>query len=183
VLGVVYRRSGAFDFSAYEGDYLRPVTRDGSFNPPDTIAVGLSSHVTSSLMVAIDVARVGYSALLDGYISAQTAGTGARAVNFAIEDVTEMHGGLEYVLPTRWSPSLRVGAWRDPNHSIVYHAPANPDNEDQRFAAYVPGASDLTHLTFGAGVAISPRYEINGGVDLSARTRVISLSAVVRLAQ
>jgi len=183
VLGVVYRHADGFDFAAYEGDYLRPVTRNGSFDPPDTIAIGLSSHLTSSLMIAVDVARVGYSSLLDGYISAQTAGTAGRAANFVIDDVTEVHAGVEYVLPVKLSPSLRAGVWRDPNHSIVYHSPANADNEDQRFAAYLPGASDQTHVTFGAGIALSPRYEINGGADISSRSRVVSLSAVVRLAQ
>jgi long-chain fatty acid transport protein len=183
VLGIVYRRAGRFEFSAYEGDYLRPVNRDGSFDPPDTLSVGLASHVTSSLTVTVDVARVGYQSLLDGYISAQTAATGSKRPNFQIDDVTEIHGGMEYVFASRFSPAVRVGAWRDPNHAIVYHAPAPADSEDERFAAYLPGAADLTHVTFGAGMAFSSRYEINGGADLSSRTRVISLSAVVRLTQ
>lgn len=182
VLGVVYRRVGRFDFSAFEGDFLRPVNRDSTFDSPDTLAIGLSSHVTSSLMVAVDVARVGYSSLVDGFISAQ-AGQAVPAANFVIDDVTEIHAGVEYVMPMSMSPSLRVGAWRDPNHSVVYHSPSTTANEDARFAAYLPAASDVTHFTFGAGVAISPRYEINGGVDVSSRTRVISLSAVIRLAQ
>ena len=183
VLGVVYRHVDRFNFSAFEGDFRSPVNRDSTFDSPDTLALGLSSHLTSSLMVAVDVARVGYSSLQDGFISSQTAGQGARAANFVIEDVTEIHAGVEYVMPMRMSPSLRVGAWRDPSHAIVYHSPANPDNQDRVFAAYLPGASDVTHFTFGAGLAISPRYELNGGIDMSSRSRVISFSAVVRLAQ
>lgn len=181
VLGVVYRRVGRFDFSAFEGDFLAPVTRDSTFDPPDTFAIGLSSHLTPSLTVAVDVAHVRYSSLLDGYISAQTAGQGARGRNFTIDDVTEIHAGVEYVFPSRLSPALRVGAWRDPNHSIVYRAPANPDVLDERFAAYLPGAGDLTHVTFGVGLALSPRYELNGGADISSRSRVLSVSAVLRL--
>jgi long-chain fatty acid transport protein len=182
VLGVVYRRAGRFGFSAFEGDFFEPVTRDSTFDPPDTLAVGLSSHVTPSLTVAVDVAAVGYSSLLDGYISAQ-APTGAKGTNFTIEDVIEIHAGVEYVFAAPFSPALRIGAWRDPNHAIVYRAPANPDLLDERFAAYLPSAEDVTHVTFGAGMAFSPRYEINGAVDLSSRSRVFSLSAVLRLTQ
>jgi long-subunit fatty acid transport protein len=180
-LGVVYRRAGRFGFSGFEGDFFEPVARDGTFEAPDTLAIGMSSHLTPSLTVAVDVSHVGYSSLLDGYISAQTAATGAKRTNFRIADVTEIHAGVEYVFAVVYSPAIRVGAWRDPNHSTVYAAPSNPDLLDQRFAAYLPGAADLTHVTFGAGVAFSPRYEINGAADLSSRTRVFSLSAVMRL--
>jgi hypothetical protein len=183
VLGLVYRHAGAFDFSAFEGALFEPVTRDSTFDPPDTFAIGMSSHLTQSLTATVDVAFVRYSELLDGYISAQSAATGANSVNFTIDDVTEIHAGVEYVFARRFSPALRVGAWRDPNHSIVYNAQSSTDLLEQRFAAYLPGADDLTHLTFGAGLALSPRYEINGAVDVSKRTRVISLSAVVRVVQ
>lgn len=182
VLGVVYRRTGQFDFSAFEGDIVAPVNRDSTFDPPDTLAIGLSSHVTPALTVAVDVARVRYSSLLDGYIRAQ-AGSEAKAPNFTIEDVTEIHAGVEYVFPSRFSPALRLGAWRDPNHSVVYRTPANPDVFDERFSAYLPGDDDVTHFTFGAGMAFSPRYEINGGADLSSRSKVFSVSAVLRLTQ
>lgn len=180
-LGVVYRRAGRFAFSGFEGDVFEPVARNGTFDPPDTLAVGLSSHLTPSLTVAVDVSHVGYRSLLDGYISAQTAATGAKRANFRIADVTEIHGGVEYVFAVRYSPAIRAGAWRDPAHSTVYASPSNPDLLDQRFAAYLPAGRDLTHVTVGAGMAFSPRYEINGAADLSSRTRVFSLSAVVRL--
>jgi hypothetical protein len=39
---------------------------------------------------------------------------------------------------------------------------------------------DLVHYTFGAGVPITERFEVNGAGDITSRTRVYSASVVVR---
>jgi len=182
VLGIVYRQSGNFDFLAYEEDLFQSTT-DARKNPTETLSIGLSSHATGSLTWALDATHVRYSSLLSGYIGVKQPADGvSRFQNFILDDVTELHAGIEYVLPLGLSPAVRAGAWHDPNHLISYRPPSNPDQLDRLFAAYLPVSDDLIHLTFGIGLALSSRYEINAAIDRSARTRVLSVSTVIRLA-
>ena len=122
---------------------------------------------------------MGYQALLDGYVSAQTEAS-AKGAHFKLDDGNEIHGGFEYTLPGTIAPRLRIGVWRDPDHGVRYEAPESPNIIDQRFAAYLPAYGAQTHFTFGGGVSIK-RLELNVGADLSHRARLFSLTSVLRL--
>ena len=82
----------------------------------------------------------------------------------------------------RGAPAVRVGTWYDPDHAVRYES-TTADLTDERFTAYLPGGDDLTHFTFGAGVAPSNRFEVNFAGDVSSRTRIFSASIVVRFGQ
>ena len=102
-----------------------------------------------------------------------------RPDNFALDSGTEIHAGFEYVFSTRGSPAVRLGTWYDPAHAVRYES-TTQDLVDERFAAYLPGADDLVHYTFGAGLAPNNRFEINFAGDVSSSTRIFSASIVVR---
>ena len=182
ILGAVYRYSPKLAFTGFEGDITSPVARDGEFQAPDTITGGLAMRFGQGATVTVDISRVNYQTLIDTYVAPQTASS-EKGANFSVDNATEIHAGFEYVLPTRGSPALRIGTWYDPDHSIRYNVPANPDALDQRFGAYLPGADDAMHLTLGGGAAISKQFEVNAAADLSSRSRIVSISAVIRFAK
>jgi long-subunit fatty acid transport protein len=180
-VGIVYRKSPRFSFEAFEGSIDEPVQRNGTFGVPSVVGAGLAVRLTEKAAVTGEVTWVGYESLLDGWVSAQSVGSG-RVANFTMDDGVELHAGIEYVLPkpVRWPLALRTGVWRDPDHAIKYAAPTDGDEIDERFAAYLPGGKDLTHFTFGGGVTISRQLQVNAGADFSSRTTVVSVSAVVQ---
>jgi long-chain fatty acid transport protein len=180
-VGAVYRHAPSFDFQLQDGDIGQPaLLRTAKFNVPNTLAIGAAVRLTDVLMVTVDYDRVQYSRLSDGYVSAQAALSG-RTAQFVLEDGNEVHAGVEYVLSkVPKTPALRVGAWYDPGHSIAYVQTAAHDLLDERFAAYLPAPESRTHLTFGAGLPISPRLEFNVGADLTMHLGVVSASAVFR---
>lgn len=178
-LGAVYRKGANFDFEGFEGTLSNPTTRNGTFRTPDAFAVGAAVRFIQRATATAEVTWVQYESLLDGYISAQFGNLGKDA-NFKIDNGVEFHAGFEYLFDARWFPALRVGAWRDPDHAVRYEVPASPDFFDNRFGAYIPARGASMHYTFGGGLALSRRLEANVGVDLSERTRQISVSAVVR---
>lgn len=178
-LGVVFRKGADFDFEAFEGSLTNPVQRNGTFRTPDALATGVSVRLTQKATAAAEVTWIQYEALADGYVSAQ-AGTLGKAPNFTITNGVEFHAGFEYLFFVRRAPTLRLGIWRDPDHAVHYTLPPNPDLLDERFAAYLPAPGAEMHYTFGGGVTLSRRLELNVGADLSDRTRQVSASAVVR---
>jgi long-chain fatty acid transport protein len=177
-IGAVYRKGADFEFEAFEGDINAPVTRDSTFRVPDAAGGGVAVRVARTATFTAEITRVNYKSLLDGYVSAQSGNFG-KGENFTVDNATELHAGAEYILNVPASPKLRIGVWHDPDHAVRYEAPANPDFFDQRFAAYLPARGAVTHFTFGGGVSIR-QLEINAGFDLSSRTKVFSVSSIVR---
>jgi hypothetical protein len=178
--GVLYRKGPRFDFEAFEGNINNPVDRDGTFAVPDALAGGVALRMfNQAATLTGEVTWVRYTSLLDGYVSSQ-AGNEGKAPNFKLDDGIEIHAGFEYILDFPTSPALRIGVWRDPEHSVRYEAPPNGDSIDERFAAYLPARGDEMHFTFGGGLALSQYFEFNLGVDLSERTRLVAASGVIR---
>ncbi len=54
------------------------------------------------------------------------------------------------------------------------------DQLDTRFGFILPGGDDLWHYTFGAGIALSRVFEINGAADFTERSSYASASVIVR---
>lgn len=180
VVGGVYRKQPRLRFTGFEGDITAPKTIGGDFQAPTAIGGGIAVKTAQGATFTLDVAHLDYQTLIDGYVAAQS---GTKPGNFSIDNVIETHAGFEYVVPVRLSPAMRIGFWFDPDHSVHYNLPANPDSLDMRLAAYLPGADDVLHYTFGGGVAISKQLEINGAADLSPRSTVVSISVVARFAK
>lgn len=129
---------------------------------------------------AVDIV-VQYSALKTDLVTSQLDRE-ISADRFVIQDGHELHAGLEYVFTgVAKTPGVRVGVWYDPKHSIEYRPTSERSLDDELFSAYLPAGKNLIHVTFGAGFPVSPQFEINGAADVSSRTRVGSVSLVVRL--
>jgi long-subunit fatty acid transport protein len=181
-VGAQFRRGPRFDFSQHD---VVPVSRldlvrTGRFKVPDVAGIGVEWKVNELFRIVADYDRVQYSQLKEDFINIQALSSG-RQDQLRIDSGNEVHGGFEYALLNLPRPvALRGGAWFDPDHAVRYEPTAANDSLDQLLQATLPGGSNLVHYTFGAGVALPHRIELNAGADLSSRTRYLTVSGVVR---
>jgi long-subunit fatty acid transport protein len=181
-VGVMYRHGPSFTFRTKDGT---DPERQARFRVPDTLAVGASFRPVSVVTVAMEVTRVQYSRLRRDFVTDQARAV-KRESDFDIPNGTEVHIGAQY-LPTisYGAPKLRAGVWYDPDHSVQFAATAASTTItdrlfDERLSAALSTGKSLVHFTGGVGFSVSPRLEVNGGVDVTSRSRAISASFVVR---
>jgi long-subunit fatty acid transport protein len=173
-LGAVYKKGGNFGF--HQTDSVSRVEADDEIEDfrdtravrvaiPDTYGAGVALHPTDRWVIAADVVRILYSDSDPGPDNLnlyQVAGEGGRA---ALEDATEFHVGTEYAWSAGndWILSLRGGLYTDPDHDGL----AGLD-------------SDQVHVTFGGGVVVQNRLQLDAAVSISDRLKEGLLSVVVR---
>jgi len=191
-LGGVYRQGPDFTFQARSASGsgtispFPPSVQKATFHVPDVYGVGLAFRPTDAIRLAFDYDRVRYSQLLQGFVDIFNLAA-LPPVNplfpdpldpelnrFVIDDVGELHLGVEYAFLQRWPVlTLRAGGWYEPDHSLRF------EGKNQGFAAVFRRRSDLMHYTAGVGLALR-RLQIDAAIDHSDRVSVISLSAGVR---
>lgn len=175
---VVYRSGVSVDVQATNRNAagVTIVDEPAKFNVPDVFGFGLAVRPVTGLRVGVDINRVMYSQLTDGFADVfqlDTGGTGPEL--FSVEDGTEVHLGAEYLFTNLAAPiAVRAGVWRDPAHSIVY----NGTRQDFQ-ALFRERESSYVHSAFGAGFVVQ-QLEVNFGADLSKLVKTFSVSAVVR---
>jgi long-chain fatty acid transport protein len=183
-VGASYRRMSSFGFSSFSGGLVGSQQRtESEFNAPDVFAAGLSRKFKDeTLLITTEYKHVFHSQLRADYVDVlvNQGESKIRADRFSIADANELHVGAEYILPIGISPSVRAGAWFDPDHSVHYAPTAANDLLDERIAASLSSGRDLWHYTFGASVAVHPRVELSVGADHSARSLMVSSSIIFR---
>ena len=180
-VGGVFRQGPSFAFETRSEDDLfgfPPVVKEAVFHVPDMWGVGVMWQTTERLVVGLDVYRIGYSSFAEDFVDVFEPGEGT-AGDFAADDGTEMHLGLEYLFPNGARPwFLRAGTWWDPEHGTRYSG----DGEDLIGMAdevAFRSRGGLWHLAAGGGV-VGHFFQIDAGVDYSKRTLTASVSTVVR---
>jgi long-subunit fatty acid transport protein len=183
-LGVVYRRGASFDFTTDDG--VNP-TRASVFRTPHTLAVGVSVRAAPQLILSGEVTRITYSRLVDSFVIDQARATGRQA-SFSIDDGTELHLSAQYALRRQQGAPvrLRAGTWYDPDHSVrftplVAAATVRDRLFDERLATALSKGSGQVHTTGGVGLTLTPRIELNAGLDVASRSRLFSVSFIVHL--
>jgi long-subunit fatty acid transport protein len=189
--GGVYRRGASFEFTTQAGT---DPARNGEFRVPHTLAIGASIVRTSLhasggvrhvLTLAGEVTRVTYGRLRRDFVTEQ-ARSSQREESFAIDDGTELHGGVQYSKPTlRFRPRFRVGVWYSPDHSVQFTPSPSSTTAldrmfDERLAVALSTGEGEVHYTGGVGLTLSGRLELNAGVDFARTTRVFSTSIIVK---
>lgn len=172
-VGGVYKKGGRFGFEqidsisivADEETETFRATRPAQVVIPDTYGVGVAFRPTDHWVIAADVVRILYSDSDPGPENLnlyQVAGEGGRE---ALEDATELHAGVEYAWTAEndWILSLRGGAYTDPDHDGL----GGLD-------------SDQVHVTFGGGVVVQNRLQVDAAVSLADRVKEALISFVVR---
>jgi long-chain fatty acid transport protein len=179
-LGLTFRRGASFEFDGaleYPGDpafQSLAGTYSGEFKVPDNLGVGVAVRPLDGLTIAADVNRVFYSDL-QSFVQSQVRFRPLERSLYTIDDAMEIHVGAEYVL-TRWGvlPAIRGGYWRETDHALTY------SGTELLYSATAALAQDFNHVSFGAGVSLSRRLELNAGFDFSKRANTTSISAIVR---
>ena len=167
-LGGMYRPSEAFSaglFFAFNPDFT--VTEE-LFDPnkpdvdvfvkvPDRIGAGVQVRPIDELTAVFDVLYVQYS---------QQTGSNFRTLlrfpdldpqDFHIDDVWEVHGGLEYAfLTTKDVPiAARIGAFTNPGHPLQYSGPTDTAQGKEAEAAFVTDRGTDLAFTFGLGAVFA----------------------------
>jgi long-subunit fatty acid transport protein len=181
-LGAQFRKGPSFKFTQVDGVPLNDfhLEREGRYKVPDVFGAGVEWRISESLRVLADYSRVQYSQLKDDFVDFQAISTD-RSEQLRIEDGNEVHVGVEYVLLNLRVPlALRGGAWYDPDHAVRYEPTPQNDSVDMLMSATLPGGVNLVHYSFGAGIVLANRFEVNAAADVSSRTTYVTTSAVVR---
>jgi len=147
-----------------DGSIAPPVTtvdlgRRG-FSIPATLGFGLAVRPSDRWVFGVDVSRIDYSV---------NAVTGLAAFSEGgiepVEDGTEIHFGAEYTWLRGTTPiPLRFGAYFEPDHDGI----ADVDSAQH-------------HLTFGAGVVFSERFQFDGAVNVAENVQEALFSFVYRM--
>jgi hypothetical protein len=181
-IGAVYRRGPSFTFTQNDrvpaADFSS--TRVGRFKVPDVYAAGVAWATSERLRVLFDYDRVQYSQVKADFIDFQAIASG-RSSRLSVADADEVHGGVEYRTVVHGRPfAWRTGAWFDPDHSVRYTPTAAMDEFDALLSASLRQGKNLVHYTGGIGIGLPGRTVFDAAADLSARTRAVTASFLVR---
>lgn len=183
-IGATFRKNPGFHFTQEDRvfDANEDLVREGRFKVPDVFGSGVEWQPGESFRVLADYDFVRYSQLKRDYIDFQAISSGRQA-QIELNDGHEWHTGVEYSLNRmNHAPLLfRGGLWRDPDHAPRYVPTPQHDELDVLLAATLPGGRDLTHYTFGGGVAFLNGVEMDAALDHSDRTTYVTFSVVVTL--
>lgn len=179
-IGAVVRQGVAFHFNQVNTVPGSPtVVETGRFRTPMVAGVGIRLEPATRWSFAFDFDRVQYSRLRDDYIAFQVDPSDLPTIS--VPDGNELHFAAEYTLTALpHTPSLRVGAWYDPTHSVRYATNLSNSDADIRLRAIFPAGQNLWHFSVGAGLPVSKDYEVNVGADFTRERHYASASIVAR---
>jgi long-subunit fatty acid transport protein len=185
--GVVYKKGATFTAPTFISnaatgfDFVE--LAETKFHMPDSYGAGVSFRPIPVLTINADAVHVKYSNLIDDLVST-IAAVREIAHPYKINDVTELHLGMEYFFSTKIPLALRGGLWRDPAHSMQYNAPFTQSDvfkqaEAVGAAILYPKGSSQMHRSIGAGIAW-PKFQIDAAYDTSKHYKVGSVSVITR---
>jgi long-chain fatty acid transport protein len=153
--------------------------KEVSINVPNHFGIGVAVRPNPRLLVAGDVVRMNYSSLSANttLIFFPTLLTGSEYVT---SDVTEVHVGAEYNVYTMSGNPLfvRAGVFTNPNHLVSFTGTSDPATKAAETAKYnLLPRKDETSGTFGVGIALGPRAQIDAAYVFS---KEFVLSSAVR---
>ena len=156
-------------------DFPKPFT----LNVPDHFGVGASVRIRPELLVAIDAVRTNYSVLSKNttliFFPTQLTGT-----EFVTPDVTEVHVGAEYNVYNMMGNAIfvRAGVFTNPAHVVTFTGSSDPAVNASENATYnLLPRKDEVHGTFGVGIALGPRAQIDASYVF---TKEFVLSSAIR---
>jgi hypothetical protein len=164
-----------------EGEFLN------TWSFPDSYAVGLAfgpyargRRGEGGLTIAVDAEHVEYADLLDGFVGGlnqQYLGASAIGKTYILEDETNFRLGIAYAWSVGYNNlmAVRIGAYTDPDHSLVSAASASG-------GAFV-GRDDVVHGTAGLGVTLKRgfySFTMDAAADVSELGEQYLTSAILK---
>lgn len=153
---------------------------------PTRVAVGASYRGSSGLTVVGEAARVRYSMLVTEHfqIIDFRFSENVAPEDYYLDDVTEVHGGLEYAWTRgRHVVALRAGGFTDPGHSLRFRVDGLSGSDAVENFIFNTRASTRTRVggTFGMGVTFNNRLQADAAVSLVTGANRIVVSLVRRI--
>jgi long-chain fatty acid transport protein len=177
-VGGVYRKGAKTEFpeefhlsltNAGQKTDLGTIPTAVPINVPDVFGGGIAVRATESWTILADVLRIKYSQAslpLEQANAYQTFGFGGNNAAYEVlEDKTEFHVGTEYTWSggSDWLFAVRVGYFSDPDHDGIKGIDAGQH-----------------HGTFGGGIVVKNRVQIDVAANLAKNIRDFLFSTVVR---
>ena len=188
-IGLSWRYAPELNYDAVLSTRTDPgisFTTGTEMNVPDVFGIGFSFRASDAWIINFDVNRVFYGQITDDITSVFDSNQATDLDPLKLDDGTEVHLGTEYTFATTYPVSVRVGAWYDPAHEMVYQGTPPDTNFSQppglppvNAAIFSSGHGSQTHYTFGAGMAFS-NFQIDLGADFADSNDMYSLSGVYR---
>jgi long-chain fatty acid transport protein len=177
--GLAYRRGAEFDTVVraarlgVDGNLSNIEVREGSFNIPHQIGLGVAYKATDNFSVGFDAHYVDYETLNDDPLRDELDS------KVFFDSVVELRLGAEYVFSQFDTPfTVRGGVWRDPDHRFQFQG--TPANGNQAVDQVLfPAGDDEMHYSLGFGWAFE-RLQIDAGADISDLVKTYSISGVIR---
>ena len=190
--GAVYRSGPKFNvkYAAYQWNEakelavlsLSPDQKDFTLKIPDSFGAGVAFRALDvekhALQFMTDVVYIQYKDLLEDF---DTVWKSVDPKHFEINDVTEMHVGLEYEPKFLEGERLqalflRAGIYSEPDHNIRY------TGENLKYQQWFPGGDeDQIHLTGGVGVKLGVKgqsVDLDTAVNIADNNKQFSVSMV-----
>jgi hypothetical protein len=176
---------------------------DIRFKVPDSYAAGVAAFPTNNVKLTFEYTFVQYKQLIDGSgngLPVETAGQlkspdpkvqadGIRQIEaMEIDNAHQLRGGAEWSFLQRGQRAdgtytqtvfLRAGAWFDPDHRLRSNITDPNDPRILSWAVQLPEGKDEGHFSFGGGLILGGRVQLDAGVDLSPRVNTVAVSSVV----
>jgi long-subunit fatty acid transport protein len=162
-------------YSIYNSTIL-PATKEKEiikFNLPDFYGIGFCYRFTNWLRLSTDIVKIEYSDMLSdslaNFMAINSDSTNSiipeKASQLKMDDVIELHVGIEYLLPCRnFDFALRGGFYTNPFH-LPYAVNDNPTMK-----ALFPKEKDLFYFTFGFGIGVE-NLKIDASLKLSTQLK------------
>lgn len=189
-LGAVYRQGPEFEIATTNnlGDGTVFAEQPAKFNVPDVYGLGIAFRPIQNLTIALDYDQVEYSALTADTINIfrepdDPGGDGQRAAaaRLEIDDASEVHLGVEWVMANLKYPlALRFGGWLDPDHKITFRGEPGDDIDAQVAATLFQPGDDEIHYSAGIGLVFGQKFQLDAAVDFSDLVDTASVSGVYR---
>jgi len=184
-IGAVYRKGLRFELQervldegvrAVEARDLYGQSFDNILHIPDSYGLGLSFRPADPWTILIDVVRLEYSDLMDGFLTGLNRITFPETrLDFVVDDGTEVHLGVEKIFLTGTTPvAIRFGAWSDPDHRIRAEQATN------EFVAVFPAGDRVTHYTAGFGMTLKQSIQLDFATDVSSVDTTAVFSTIFR---
>lgn len=178
MFGAVFRKGAGF--SVLESTFLNGLQDEAFQNRitvPDRFALGVSYRAGARWVGTVELERIEYSDLLEGFrsrvnfltsdrLAGGAFGTDpASSIEFRVDDGTIFRAGAEYVLAAGGRRiSLRAGYYRTPD-SRVRMSRFNSDDPDVNsvYLGAFRGGEEQDHFTAGVGLSFGPStFQIAG---------------------
>ena len=172
---------------------------DNVLHVPDRFGLGFSYELGQHWTFAVDLERIEYSDLLDGYrsginfftspdLGASFPQIAVSNLVFDVDDADVAHAGAEYASQTRggWRYALRAGYYNAPDNRIrlvqVTSDDMNPEVEDL-YRDVFRGDEDYNHFTGGVSLNTPGGFQIQLAGDWSDQGTQYVVSGIFRFGE